>query len=378
MNNMINENKQWIDETWEKIDEKLKKVVARNKYIIAGSTDENGRYKDCSTESGIGNWTNGYWPGIMWLMYDATGDETYREVAEYDENALDMAQEKYDILHHDVGFMWLLSSVANYSITRNPKSRSRALHAACILAARYNANGGYIGAWQGPRTSNWVIIDCMMNIQLLFWAHQQTGNISFKSIAMHHADTCIRDHVRADGSVNHCIEYDGNTGEVLGKPFTQGFDMESSWSRGQSWAIYGYAMSFLHTGEKRYLDTAKKVAHYFMTSVIDDGFVPKADFMQPDDQIDTSAAAITACGLLEIAKCVPERESKMYLQAALNLMKAITEKHCDWTDDNDAILQNCSGCWNKQVHIPAMYGEYYYVEAMYKLKGFGKILSAGM
>ena len=100
--------------------------------------------------------------------------------------------------------------------------------------------------------------------------------------------------------------------------------------------------------------------------------------MQPDDQIDTSAAAIVACGLIEIAKAVPERESKMYLNAAIKLMQAITEKYCDWTENNDAILQYCSGCWNKEVHIPAMYGEYYYVEAMYKLKGFKRILSAGM
>lgn len=368
MNSLLNENKQWIDETWEKIDAKLKKVVARNKYIIAGCTDDNGRYK----EKGIGSWTNGFWPGMMWLMYDATGDINYRESAEYGEDALDMAQDQYDILHHDVGFMWLLSSVASYRITGNPKSRNRALHAACILAARYNANGGYIGAWQGDRTCNWVIIDCMMNISLLYWAHEQTKNLSFKSIAMHHADTCIRDHVRDDGSVNHCIEYDGNTGEILGKPFTQGYDMDSAWSRGQTWALYGYINSYLHTGEKRYLDVAKKVAHYFIASICDDGYIPKADFMQPDDQIDTSAGAIAACGLIEIAKVVPERESKLYMRSALNIMKALTQKHCDWTDNNDAILQNCSGCWNKQVHIPAMYGEYYYVEAMYKLKGYDK------
>lgn len=377
MNTIINENKCWIDETWEKIDQKLKKVVARNKYIIAGYT-ENGRYKDRSTEKGIGSWTNGYWPGIMWLMYDATGDETYREVAEYGEKALDMAQANYDILHHDVGFMWLLSSVANFCVTGNAESRNRALHAASILASRYNVNGKYIGAWKGARCSNWVIIDCMMNIPLLYWANEQTENLSFKSIAMSHADTTMRDHIRADGSVNHVVEYDGNTGEVLGKPHTQGFDVDSSWSRGQTWAIYGFVISYLRTGEQRYLDTAKKVAHYFIAAICNDGYIPKADFRQPDDQIDTSAGAVAACGLIEIAKAVPERESKMYMQAALNIMKALTEKHCDWTDNNDAILQNCSGCWNDKVHIPAMFGEYYYVEAMYKLKGYDKILSGGM
>lgn len=372
MDQIMNANKQWIDEAWEKIDTKLKKVVARNKYIIAGHT-ENGRYLDYSQPEKIDDWINGFWPGIMWLMYDATGDENYREVAEYGENALDMAMEKFDRLHHDVGFMWLLSSVANHTVTGNPKARNRALHAAAILGSRYNANGQFVGAWSwGNRVCNYVIIDCMMNISLLFWASEQTQNPSYKTIAMHHADTGIRDHVREDGSVNHCIEYDGITGEIIGKPFTQGFDMESSWTRGQAWAIYGYTNTYLHTGEKRYLDTAKKVAHYFIANICNNGYVPLADFMQPDDQIDTSAGAIAACGLIELAKAVPQRESKMYMQAALNIMKALTDNHCDWSDDVDAILQNCSGYWNKMAHIPAMYGEYYYVEAMYKLKGFDK------
>ena len=120
------------------------------------------------------------------------------------------------------------------------------------------------------------------------------------------------------------------------------------------------------------MDAAKKVAHYFIASICHDGFVPKADFMQPNDQIDTSAGAIAACGLIEIAKVVPERESKLYMQSAISIMKALTEKHCDWSDKVDSILQDNSGCWGKEVHIPAMYGEYYYVEAMYKLKGFEK------
>ena len=372
MNNLLNENKQWIDDAWAKVEKKLKRVVKTAKYTIP-SKSVDGKYDDCSGEKAIANWTNGFWPGIMWLMYDATGDEDFKESAEYGENALDMAQADYDCLMHDVGFMWLLSSVANYRLTGNAKSRNRALHAAAILAARYNVNGQYIGAWQGERTCNWVIIDCMMNIPLLYWAFEQTKNPSFKYIAMSHADTCMRDHVRADGSVNHIIEYDGNTGEILGKPSTQGFDAESSWSRGQAWAIYGYVLSYIRTGEKRYLDVAKKVAHYFIASICNDGYIPKADFMQPDDQIDSSAGAIAACGLIEIAKAVPERECKIYLQAALNIMKALTEKQCDFSENEDSILQNNSACWGKGVHIPAMYGEYYYVEAMYKLKGFDKL-----
>ena len=374
MDKILNENKAWIDETWKKITSKLRRTSVELKNKIP-SVSENGIYNDKSIDA-IGSWTNGFWPGIMWLMYDATGEECFKETAENAENALDKALEDFCSLHHDVGFMWHISAGANYLLTGNEKSKNRNLHAAAALASRYNVDGGFIKAWNDKGTDGWVIIDCMLNIPLLYWAAKETNNVAYTQIANHHADKTIKHHIRPDGSVYHVVEYDINTGEVKGYPWTQGYNAEnSSWARGQAWAIYGFVLAYIHTGKTEYLDTAKKVAHYFIANVCNTGYVPHHDFRQPDDPcyIDTSSGAIAACGLIEIAKVVPEYEKKMYMGAAVNIMKAITENHCDFTEEEQSIMQNSTGFYGKEVHKPYIYGEYYYVEAMYKLKGFDKL-----
>jgi len=373
INQVISQNKDWINETWSKIEEKLSRVSVEVKDKIPKESI-NGVYDDKSNAPGA--WTNGFWPGIMWLMYDATGKECFKTAAENVEEKLDAALENFKILHHDVGFMWLLSAGANYMITGNEKSKNRNLHAAAALAARYNIDGGFIKAWNEKPFGGLAIIDCMMNIPLLYWASKETNNIAYKKIAMSHADKTIEHHIRPDGSVIHTVDYDVDTGEVKGYPFTQGYDKDSSWSRGQSWAIYGFVLSYIHTGKKEYLDVAKKVAHYFIANVATTNYIPLLDFRQPSEPayIDTSAGVIAACGLIEIAKCVPELEQKLYIQSAINIMKAITADHCDWSQTEQSILQHSSGEYHgDEIEKPYTYGEYYYVEAMYKLKGFDKL-----
>lgn len=371
MDQIWKDNQSWIDETWEKITVKLRRNSELLKHKLP-SVSENGVYNDRSVDA-ISSWTNGFWPGIMWLMYAATGENCFRETAENGEEALDGALEHYNWLHHDVGFMWHISAGANYRLTGNEKSRNRNLYAAATLASRYNVDGQFIKAWNDVGTEGWVIIDCMLNIPLLYWAEKETNNIAFRQIADHHAQKTMAHHIRPDGSVYHVVEYDVHTGEVVGYPWTQGYDgVHSSWARGQAWAIYGFVLAYIHTGNQEYLDTAKKVAHYFIANVCTTDYVPLHDFRAPKEPvyIDTSSGAIAACGLIEIAKAVPEFEKKMYMQAALNIMKALTEKHCDFSKEEQSILQNSSGFYGKEVHRPFIYGEYYYVEAMYKLKGF--------
>ncbi len=373
MEKILKENQAWIDETWSKIETKLRRTSVTCKDKLPLVTND-GVYDNC----GPAAWTNGYWPGIMWHLYAATKEDSFREAAETAENTLDKALENYNCLHHDVGFMWHLSAGASYRLTGNEKSKNRNLHAAASLASRYNVNGGFIKAWNEDDVQGWVIIDSMMNIPLLYWAAKETGNIAFKQIAMHHADRLLQDHIRPDGSVYHIIEYNYETGEFIGPaPHTQGYNPEySSWTRGQGWAVYGYAMSYIFTGEQRYLDAAKKVAHYFIAAVCNDGYVPKCDFRSPEEPVlyDTSAGAITACGLIEIAKAVPEYEKKMYISAAISILKALTEGHCDWSEEEESILQDSMASYSAAEHRPWIYGEYYFVEAMYKLKGFDPIL----
>lgn len=369
------EDRAWVDEIWNKIDAKLKVVAPLNKDKIPYTT-VNGVYNDMVKED-ITWWTNGFWPGMMWLMYIGTKNEDYRAVAERSEELLDKAFGEYDTLHHDVGFMWLISSGANYRLFGSKKSRVRTSIAADMLASRYNARGEFIRSWNDD-CIGWVIIDSMMNIPLLYWASDEYKDDRFKYIAIKHADKVLNTHIRPDGSVNHIVSLDPTNGEVIETFGGQGYAVGSSWSRGQAWAIYGFTLSYIHTGKQEYLDAAKRVAHYFIANVCDD-WLPKVDFRSPKEPViyDSTAGACTACGLLEIAKHVPELERGLYINAAMKLLKAMEKNFCDWSLEEQSILQKGTEayvCRPQGKEAPIIYGDYYFIEAIYKLKGFEMLL----
>lgn len=375
-----NDDKMWLNEVIGKITAKMDWVSekSRNKIpytTINGTHDDRNFDNPTDTETDeINWWTNGFWGGMLWLMHHETGNEKYKEIANISEAQLDRCFEEFYGLHHDVGFMWLPTSVANYKVTKNPESRKRALHAANLLAGRFNLAGGFIRAWNDLEegdTRGWAIIDCMFNIPLLYWATEETGDPRFKQIAMKHADTSMTAFVRPDGSVNHIVEFDPFNGGVVKTYGGQGYEEGSSWTRGQTWALYGFMMSYIHTGKEEYLHTAKRIAHYFMANIPDSGIIP-VDFRQPKEprREDDTAAAIAACGLIEIAKAVGPYEKDFYLEAALKLLKTLDESRSDWSSDNDCILQNGSGAYfAKSHHHPIIYGDYYFMEAIFKLKG---------
>lgn len=371
MNKIIEQNKEWINSTWEKLDKKLKKVSEKSKNKIPYTTVDG--VHDNMVEKDITWWTNGFWPGLMWLMYCDTKDEHYRAVAERAEELLDGAFEDYDHLHHDVGFMWHISSGVNYRLFGGKKSRLRTIYAANMLASRYNAEGRFIRSWNDDCTG-WVIIDSMMNIPFLYWASKEHNDNRYKYIAMNHADTVLKTHIRDDGSVNHIVSLDPANGEIIENFGGQGYEVGSSWSRGQSWALYGFILSYIHTGKQEYLDAAKRVAHYFIACIADTDYIPLVDFRAPEEPviIDTTAAACAACGLIEIANSVGEYEKKTYLNAAIKILKALDEKYCDWTDEEDSVLQmgtEAYVCREMGKHAPIIYGDYFFAEALYKVRG---------
>ena len=384
MNKYIEPHKEWVDKTWQKIDKKLKVIAPRTdkKGIIpyttvdgihtpVYATDENGnRIVDYTW------WTNGFWGGLLWLMYLDTKDEMYKECAVNQEELLDKAYENINWLHHDVGFMWHLTSGANYRITGDKKSYTRNYLAATWLASRYNLKGGFIRAWNHEGTKHRTIIDTMMNIQLLHWASEVKDDDRFSQIANAHADMASHCHIRPDGSVAHIIDHDIENGEIKEIP-GQGYGVDSAWSRGQGWALYGFILSYIHTGKKEYLDTAKKIAHYFISCVSDD-YLPKADFRAPDEPaiVDSTAAGLAACGLIEIARAVPKYEKKIYINAAIKILKA-TEKACaNYEETEDSLILRGSHSYHRenQREIPIVYADFYFVEALFKLRGNGFLI----
>ncbi|WP_138752218.1 glycoside hydrolase family 88 protein [Paenibacillus sinopodophylli] len=378
---MLNANDQaWVSQVIDKLVVKMDWVSEKSKYkipytTINGTHDNHAKDNPNDPETdGINWWTNGFWGGMMWLMYHETGNEKYKEIANFSEDELDECFRQYYGLHHDVGFMWLPTSVANYKVTGNLESRKRAMHAANLLAGRFNLAGGFIRAWndmKGMDTRGWAIVDCMFNLPLLYWATEESGDPRFKQIAMQHADTAMTAFVRPDGSVHHIVEFDPFNGGVVKTYGGQGYEDGSSWTRGQTWALNGFMMSYIHTGKEEYLHTAKKIAHYFMANIPDNGIIP-IDFRQPEEPAyeDSTAAAIAACGLIEISKVVAEHEKDLYLHAALKLLKTLDESRSDWTNKSDCLLINGSAAYhNNNHHTSIIYGDYYFMEAIFKLKG---------
>jgi len=379
MKKHIEPHKEWINQIWEKIDNKLKIVAPRtDKREVLPYTTVDGVHTPAYVKDENNNmvpdynwWTNGFWGGLLWLMYLDTGDEMYKKCAINQENLLDKAYDCINRLHHDVGFMWQLTSGANYRITGDKKSYTRNLLAASQLASRYNLKGGFIRAWNHEITKHRTIIDTMMNLHLLYWANDVCDDDRFSQIANSHADMVSVCHVRPDGSVAHVIEHDVETGEIK-EIAGQGYGVDSAWSRGQGWALYGFVLCYIHTGKKEYLDTAKKVAHYFISCVCDD-YLPKVDFRAPEEPviIDSTAAGLAACGLIEIARAVPDYEKKIYINAAIKILKA-TEAACANYDENeDALILRGSHSYHReeQREIPIVYADFYFIEALFKLRG---------
>lgn len=363
--------KKWAEEIFEKLKIKLKAECERNQGNIP-YVPENGRYSQGFHKvDGIYWWTNGFWPGMLWQMYNATKDELYRSTAEAVEVMLDEALEGFEGLHHDVGFMWLHSSVANYRLTGNKDSRRRALHAANLLAGRYNPAGKFIRAWNMDRTG-WIIVDCMMNIPLLYWAAKEIDDPRFNVIAIEHALTTMNHLQRPDGSCHHIAVLSPLTGACEDTPVGQGFASGSSWSRGQSWGLYGFALSYRHTGDIKFLDAAKRIAHYVISNFAQNDWLPIVDFRSPLEPIiyDSTAAMISACGLLEIAGHVDEYEKKMYYDAAVKLLIAGEKAFADWNIETDGIIAKGTGAYHYKPHEQKIiYGDYFFTEAILRLLG---------
>ena len=372
---ILNENRKWAEEIFAKIDKKMSQVAIRSRDKLPAEADENGIHDDKKPVDPQW-WTNGFFGSMNLLLYEYTGNEEYLKTAKASEKSLDLAFANLDKLNHDVGFMWHILSGAIHKLTGDENSRTRNLFMACHLSARYVYGGDYISAW--PSSPRYSIIDCMMNLPILYWASEQIGDDRFKRIALAHADMTERHHIRDDGSVIHIVEHDRDNDAVIATHGGQGYCDGSSWSRGQAWALYGFIISYIHTGEVRYLNAAKRVANYFIAACSDD-WLPRVDFRAPAEPVyyDTTAAGCAACGLIELAKALPENEGGMYMNGAVNILRAVTEKCSNFDPSNDTMIlygtrrypTDGMSLERAGVHTYLVYSDFYYTEAILKLLG---------
>ncbi|MFC4306986.1 glycoside hydrolase family 88 protein [Cohnella boryungensis] len=364
---------EWLEEAWDRAKDKTLRNLER---IGDGfpHASINGAYVLEQPHW----WTAGFWPGMLWQLYEGCGDARLRQAAERCEARLDAVLDGFDRLDHDLGFMWTLTSVAAHKLHPTELSRRRALKAANYLAARFNLRGRYIRSWnpwhEGENNAGFAIIDCCMNTPLLYWASRETGDPRYRHVAEAHMDTVLEHFVRSDGSVYHIVEFDPETGRHVRGLGGQGYAPESAWSRGTAWALYGLALSYHHTGNAAYRDAAKRVAHFFLSSLPDDR-VPHWDFRLPPEVAayrDSSAGAIAASGLLLLAEQTGSLEDHTYRTPAIAMLESLYRHYGAWEDmrEEGLLLHGTSHFpEGKNIDVPLIYGDFFFVEGLARLRG---------
>lgn len=326
------------------------------------------------------DWTEGFFPGTLWYLYELTGDVAFK-------NGASTIQDYYashtSASSHDLGFVFNCSFGAGYRITGDEYMRDVMIDAGNTLVDRFSPITGTILSWDTDRgwqaTRGWdyaVIIDNMMNLEMLFELSQITGDPKYKDVAIAHANTTMKNHFRDDWSSFHVVDYDRTTGEVRHQHTAQGYAHESSWARGQAWGLYGYVTCYRYTQDPIYLEMAENIAKYIMTAAeIPADKVPYWDYHAPNipnEPRDVSAATITASALIELESYVPE---KGYLQYATDVIDSVsTDAYTAALGENSKfILMHSVGSipHGNEIDVPLNYADYYYVEALSRLKALG-------
>ena len=338
----------------------------RDSILTSPRTIEDGKLKLVRSR----DWTSGFFPGNLWMMYELTGEESWKNNAlEY---TLPLEKEKMNGGTHDMGFKMFCSFGKAYKATGKPEYRKILIQSAYTLATRYNANVGCIRSWD-HNADKWdfpVIIDNMMNLELLMWASKETGDDHLKDIAVKHAETTIKNHFRDDNSSYHVVDYNPETGEVEHKQTHQGYSDESAWSRGQAWGLYGFTMMYRETGMEEFLEQANKIATYILSQPgIKEGKVPYWDFNAPNvpnEPYDASAGAIIASALYELCNYSDQKET--YIDVANKLLNSLSSENflAPVGTNEGFLLKHSTGSKpnNSEVDVPIVYADYYFLESI--------------
>lgn len=316
------------------------------------------------------DWTSGFFPGVLWQLYHFTGKDEWQKAARQATEVLQ--KEQFNNRTHDMGFKMYCSYGKGFEYTGDTTYKNVLIQSAKTLITRFNPAVGAIRSWDHNK-DKWsfpVIIDNMMNLELLFAATRWTGDSTYYRIAVAHANTTLRNHFRPDGSTYHVIGYDPNSGEVIQRHTHQGYAHNSTWARGQAWALYGYTMCYRETGIKAYLDKALEVAEWFQPRWPKDQ-VPYWDFNAPGDKQprDASAAAIIASALYELDEYAP-KSSKLGDRADAILSSLLKNYTAQAGTNAGFLLLHSTGHLphNSEIDVPIIYADYYLLEALDRKK----------
>lgn len=319
-------------------------------------------------------WCSGFWPGILWLDYEYTGDPEIRKEAENYTSSLGYLS-RQPVYDHDLGFIMLCSYGNGYRLTANEDYKNVLLESADSLATLYNPNVGTLLSW--PRNVEMfgghnTIMDNMINLELLFWAAKNGGSKDLYDIAVNHATTTMENHFRPDGTCFHVAVYDPESGNFLKGVTHQGYSDDSTWARGQAWAVYGYTMVYRETRDPKFLDFAQKVTEAYLARLPED-LVPYWDFDDPaipSAPRDASAAAVVASALLELqGYCSAEKQAN-YRHCAEKMLASLGSQNYRSTENKVSFLDHSTGHKpaGSEIDASIIYADYYYIEALNRLK----------
>jgi unsaturated chondroitin disaccharide hydrolase len=315
-----------------------------------------------TTEDGY--WTGGFWVGLLWLSYKITGYERYKAEAYKWTRRLESRKNDKTF---DLGFMFYPSFVLGYEITNDDYLKRVALEAADTLSTFFNENSGFVchEITIAGKKAGRTIIDVMMELPLLWWAYEETKDDKYYNVAYIHAKRTIEEFIRKDYSTIHVVDFDLETGKIIRKITVQGYNNESCWSRGQAWAIYGFALAYKYTKDELFLKMAERLAGYFIRNLPED-YVPYWDFDDRNKKMrDSSAVAIASSGLLDLSALSGKKE---FREVAMNILSSLCDNYLS-EEGEDGILRQ--GCYHNPagmgVDESLIWGDYYFIEAIMKM-----------
>lgn len=333
------------------------------------------------------DWTSGFWTGEIWLSYENADNQQEKELFLRAGNAqvesfLERINIKHYVDHHDMGFLYIPSCVAAYKLTGSEQAKEAALKAADHLMLRYRPIGQYIQAWgaMDDLNNHRLIIDCLLNIPLLYWATEVTGKEEYRKVAENHISTTMKYILREDNSTWHTVFFDPKTGDFTHGATCQGYKDSSAWARGQAWGIYGTAIAYKNTKRTEYIEYFKRITGYFLEHLPDD-LCPYWDLSfgngdSAEQPRDSSAAAIACCGLLEMSKYLEKEDAQYYTAIARKIATSLIENYqaVDDKTSNGQLLHGTyakktpyNTCTNAGVDECVIWGDYYFMEALTRL-----------
>ncbi len=366
----------------EKLEYALNEAIKKIDFALPTFTD---KFPDSSSTNNVypaiennTSWTNGFWTGMLLHAYEMTGDEKYKNVVIEHQipTYLNRIIKKLDVDHHDMGFLYSLSCVAAYKLTGDEQAKEAAILAADQLISRYHEKGKFIQAWGVMNAPNnfRLIIDCLLNIPLLYWATEASGDQKYRDIAINHFNTTIDVCCRADASTYHTYYFDLETGKPKNGVTLQGAHNDSAWARGQTWGIYGPLLTYIYEKNEKALQVSKATTNYFLNH-LPANYIAYWDLIFSDgdnEPRDSSANAICLCGMLELIKHIddtdPDRE--IYVNAIHRIMNSLID-NCltkDIPEANGLLLHaTYAKPLNRGIDEMNIWGDYFYMEALHRM-----------